>query len=100
MGLTLRWFGMQEKAGSEDEVRGLDGVPYLTRALSPEKHQSENTPTAAWVETHPTNSADTRSRVESPAPKTDYTRHVVTVEVHPVPYNKPKAESSEKANIK
>ena len=41
------------------------------------------------VETHPTNSAETRSGVESPKPTADNTRHIVTVEVHPVPNNKP-----------
>ena len=38
MGLSARRFEKQEKGGSEDEVCGLDGVPYLVRALSPEKH--------------------------------------------------------------
>ena len=69
MGLSARRFGMQEKAGSEYEVCGLDGIPYLVRVLSPEKHQFENTPQLTWVEKQPTNSADTHSGVESPAPK-------------------------------
>ena len=89
MGLSARRFEKQEKGGSEDEVCGLDGVPYLVRALSPEKHQSENIPRLTWVENHPRDCAGTCSGVESPAPKADYTRHVVTVEVHPVPNNKP-----------
>ena len=89
MGLSARRFGKQEKGGSEDDVCGLDGVPYLVRALSPEKNQPENIPQLTWVENHPTNSAETCSGVESPKPTADYTRHVVTVEVHPVPYNKP-----------
>ena len=89
MGLSARRFGEQEKAGSEDEVCGLDGVSYLVRALSPERYQSENIPQLTWVENHPKNCAGTCSGVESPAPKADYTRHVVTVEVHPVPKNKP-----------
>ena len=89
MGLSARRFGEQEKAESEDEVCGLDGVSYLVRALSPERHQSENIPQLTWVENHPKNCAGTCSGVESPAPKADYTRHVVTVEVHPVPKNKP-----------
>ena len=38
MALSLRGFEEQEKGGSEDEVCRLDGVPYLVRALSPEKH--------------------------------------------------------------
>ena len=79
----------RKKAGIEDEVCGLDGVPYLVRALSPEKHQSENIPQLTWVENHPRDCAGTCSGVEGPAPKADYTRHVVTVEVHPVPNNKP-----------
>ena len=85
MDLTVRGFGKQEKAGSKNEECGLDGVPYLVRDLSQRKQQFENTPRAAWVETHPTNSAETRSGVESPKPTADHTRHVVTVEVHPVP---------------
>ena len=89
MGLTVRRFGKQKKAGIEDEVCGLDGVPYLVRALSPENDQSENIPQLTWVKNHPTNSTGTCSGVESPAPKADYTLHVVTVEVHPVPNNKP-----------
>ena len=89
MGLSARRFEKQEKGGSEDEVCGLDGVPYLVRALSPQNHQSENIPQLTWVENHPRNCAGTCSGVESPAPKADYTSHVVTVEVHPVPYNKP-----------
>ena len=89
MGLSERRFEKQEKGGSEDEVCGLDGVPYLVRALSPEKHQSENIPQLTWVENHPRNSAETRSGVESPKPTANYTRHVVTVEVHPLPNNKP-----------
>ena len=89
MGLTVRRFGKQKKAGIEDEVCGLDGVPYLVRALSPEKHQSENIPQLTWVENYPRDCAGTCSGVESPAPEADYTRHVVTVEVDPVPYDKP-----------
>ena len=89
MGLSARRFEKQEKGGSEDEVCGLDGVPYLVRALSPEKHQSENIPRLTWVENHPRDCAGTCSGVEGPAPKADYTRHVVTVEVHPVPNSKP-----------
>ena len=89
MGLTVRRFGKQKKAGIEDEVCGLDGVPYLVRALSPQNDQSENIPQLTWVENHPRNCAGTCSGVESPAPEADYTSHVVTVEVHPVPYNKP-----------
>ena len=89
MGLSARRFEKQGKGGSEDEVCGLDGVPYLVRALSPEKHQSENIPRLTWVENHPRDCAGTCSGVEGPAPKADYTRHVVTVEVHPVPNNKP-----------
>ena len=89
MGLTVRRFGKQKKAGSEDEVCGLDGVPYLVRALSPENDQSENIPQLTWVVNHPRDCAGTCSGVEGPAPTADYTRHVVTVEVHPVPYNKP-----------
>ena len=89
MGLTVRRFGKQKKAGIEDEVCGLDGVPYLVRALSPENDQSENIPQLTWVENHPRDCAGTCSGVEGPAPTADYTRHVVTVEVHPVPYNKP-----------
>ena len=89
MGHAVRRFGKQEKVGSEDEVCGLDGVPCLVRALSTEKHQSENIPQLTRMENHPTNSTGTCSGVESPAPKADYTRHVVTVEVLPVPYNKP-----------
>ena len=92
MGLRVRGFGKQEKAGSKDEECGLDGVPNLVRALSQRQQQFENTPRAAWVETHPTNSAETISGVESPKPTADYTRHVVTVEVHPVPYNKPRKQ--------
>ena len=92
MGLRVRGFGKQEKAGSKDEECGLDGVPYLVRALSQRQQQFENTPRAAWVETHPTNSAETSSGVESPKPTADYTRHVVAVEVHPVPYNKPRKQ--------
>ena len=89
MGLSARRFEKQKKGGSEDEVCGLDGVPYLVRALSPEKHQSENIPQLTWVENYPRDCAGTCSGVEGPAPKADYTSHVVTVEVHPVPYNKP-----------
>ena len=89
MGLSARRFEKQEKGGSEDEVCGLDGVPYLVRALSPEKHQSENIPQLTWVENYPRDCAGTCTGVEGPAPKADYTRHVVTVEVHPVPNNKP-----------
>ena len=89
MGLTVRWFGKQKKAGIEDEVCGLDGVPYLVRALSPQNDQSENIPQLTWVENYPRDCAGTCSGVESPAPEADYTSHVVTVEVHPVPYNKP-----------
>ena len=89
MGLSARRFGKQGKGGSEDEVCGLDGVPYLVRALSPQKHQSENIPQLTWAENHPRNCAGTCCRVESPAPTADYTCHVVTVEVHPVPNNKP-----------
>ena len=101
MGFTVRRFGKQKKAGIEDEVCGLDGVPYLVRALSPEKHQSENIPRLTWVENHPRDCAGTCSGVEGPAPKADYTRHVVTVEVHPVPKKQTtKAESSEKAHNK
>ena len=92
MGLRVRGFGKQEKAGSKDEECGLDGVPYLVRALSQRQQQFENTPRAAWVETHPTNSAETSSGVESPKPTADYTRHVVTVEVNPIPYNKPRKQ--------
>ena len=92
MGLRVRGFGKQEKAGSKDEECGLDGVPYLVRDLSQRKKQFEKTPRAAWVETHPTNSAETSSGVESPKSTADYTRHVVTVEVHPVPYNKPRKQ--------
>ena len=92
MDLTVRGFGKQEKAGSKNEECGLDGVPYLVRALSQRQQQFENTPRAAWVETHPTNSAETSSGVESPKPTADYTRHVVAVEVHPVPYNKPRKQ--------
>jgi len=86
MGLTVRGFGKREKAGHKDEECGLD-IP--NQVMSLEDHQFENTPRAAWVETHPKNSAETRSGLESPAPKADYPRHVVTVEVHPVPYKKP-----------
>ena len=89
MGLSARRFEKQEKGGSEDEVCGLDGVPYLVRALSPENDQSENIPQLTWVVNHPRDCAGTCSGVEGPAPTADYTRHVVTVEVHPVPYNKP-----------
>ena len=89
MGLSERRFEKQEKGGSEDEVCGLDGVPYLVRALSTENNQSENIPQLTWVENHPTNSTGTCSGVESPNPTADYTRHVVTVEVHPLPNNKP-----------
>ena len=89
MGLSTRRFEKQEKGGSEDEVCGLDGVPYLVRALSPENDQSENIPQLTWVVNHPRDCAGTCSGVEGPAPTADYTRHVVTVEVHPVPNNKP-----------
>ena len=89
MGVSARRFEKQEKGGSEDEVCGLDGVRYLVRALSPEKHQSENIPQLTWVENHPRDCAGTCSGVEIPAPEADYTSHVVTVEVHPVPNNKP-----------
>ena len=89
MGLSARRFEKQEKGASEDEVCGLDGVRYLVRALSPEKHQSENIPQLTRMENHPRDCAGTCSGVESPAPEADYTSHVVTVEVHPVPYNKP-----------
>ena len=89
MGLSARRFEKQEKGGSEDEVCGLDGVPYLVRALSPENDQSENIPQLTWVVNHPRDCAGTCSGVEGPAPTADYTRHVVTVEVHPVPNNKP-----------
>ena len=82
MGLSARRFEKQEKGGSEDEVCGLDGVPYLVRALSPEKHQSENIPQLTWVENYPRDCAGTCFGVEGPAPKADYTSHVVTVEVH------------------
>ena len=92
MGHAVRRFGKQEKVESEDEVCGLDGVPCLVRALSTEKHQSQNIPQLTRVENHPTNSTGTCSGVESPAPEADYTRHVVTVEVHPVPYNKPRKQ--------
>ena len=89
MGLSVRRFEKQEKGGSEDEVCGLDGVPYLVRALSPENDQSENIPQLTWVVNHPRDCAGTCSGLEGPAPTADYTRHVVTVEVHPVPNNKP-----------
>ena len=92
MGLSAQRFGKQEKGGIEDEVCGLDGVRYLVRALSQEKHQPENIPQLTWVENRPRNSAGTCSGVESPTPKADYTRHVVTVEVHPVPNNKPRKQ--------
>ena len=92
MGLTVRRFGKQKKAVIEDEVCGLDGVPYLVRALSTENNQSENIPQLTWVENHPTNSTGTCSGVESPNPTADYTRHVVTVEVHPLPNNKPRKQ--------
>ena len=92
MGFTVRGFGNKEKPGHKDEECGLDGVPHLVRALSQRKQQFENTPRAAWVETHSTNSAETCSGVESPKPTADYTRHVVKVEVHPVPYNKPRKQ--------
>ena len=86
MGLSARRFGKREKAGHKDEECGLD-IP--NQVMSPEDHQFENTPRATWVETHPKNFAVTRSGVESLKPTADYTRHAVTVEVHPVPYNKP-----------
>ena len=91
---TMFHIRMQEKWVSQYE--GLESrkkidikMKNVDQVMSLEDQQFENTLRAAWVETHPTNSAETRSGVESPKPTADYTRHVVTVEVHPVPYNKP-----------
>ena len=91
---TMFHIRMQEKWVSQYE--GLESrkkmdikMKNVDQVMSLEDQQFDNTLQAAWVETHPTNSAETRSGVESPKPTADYTRHVVTVEVHPVPYNKP-----------
>ena len=78
-----RYEGLESRKKLDVKMKNVDQV------MSLEDQQFENTLRAAWVETHPTNSAETRSGVESPKPTADYTRHVVTVEVHPVPYNKP-----------
>ena len=75
--------GLESRKKMDIKMKNVDQV------MSLEDQQFENTLRGAWVETHPTNSAETRSGVESQKPTADYTRHVVTVEVHPVPYNKP-----------
>ena len=71
------------------EKECLPGVGNQVMTLSIKELQSPNIPRLAWVKKHSTDSAGTSLREESPTLKADNTRHVVTVEVHRVPKDKP-----------
>ena len=71
------------------EKECLPGVGNQVMTLSIKELQPPNIPRLAWVKKHSTDSAGTSFREESPTLKADNTRHVVTVEVHPVPKDKP-----------
>ena len=73
---TMLHIRMQEKWVSQYE--GLESrkkmdikMKNVDQVMSLEDQQFENTLRAAWVETYPTNSAETRSGVESPKPTAD-----------------------------
>ena len=71
------------------EKECLPGVGNQVMTLSIKELQPPNIPRLVWVKKHSTDSAGKSFREESPTLKADNTRHVVTVEVHPVPKDKP-----------
>ena len=71
------------------EKECLPGAGNQVMTLSIKELQPPNIPRLAWVKKHSTDSAGTSFREESSTLKADNTRHVVTVEVHPVPKDKP-----------
>ena len=86
MALTFQVLETKESSKKQEEECGRP-VCNQPMPLSIQKSRS-----GAWVENcsiKSSTSRETQSGKVSPAPKEDYTRHEVIVEVHPVPYDKP-----------
>lgn len=88
MAFTPRVSETRERS-EKKEKECLPGVGNQVMTLSIKDLQPPNIPRLAWVKKHSTDSAGTSFREESSTLKADNTRHVVIVEVHPVPKDKP-----------
>lgn len=88
MAFTPRVSETRERS-EKKEKEYLPGVGNQVITLSIKELQPPNIPRLAWLKKHSTDSAGTSFREESPTLKADNTLRVVTVEVHPVPKDKP-----------
>lgn len=96
MGFTPRVSETRERS-EKKEKECLPGVGNQVMILSIKKLQPPNIPRLAWVRKHSRDSAGTSFREESPTLEADNTRQVVTVEVHPVPKDKPMKQKEAQA---
>lgn len=96
MAFTPRVSETRER-NEKKEKECLPGAGNQVMTLSIKELQPPNIPWLAWVKKHSTDSAGTSFREESPTLEADNTRHVVTVEVHPVPKDKPMKQKEAQA---